>query len=490
MGLPPKFGKYEIVEMIGRGGMGVIYKARDNVLGRFVALKIMTNDLPAEAEARTRFLREARAASMLQHANIVVVYEFGEDDSRPYIAMEFLDGEPLDHVIRKGTALTLADKTNIVLQVAKALQYAHAKGVIHRDIKPGNIMCMADGTVKVVDFGIAHLADQTITQTGVALGTLPYLAPEQLNGEGVDGRTDIFSLGVVLYQLLTGKLPFEGANTAETISRILLDSPPLLSSECTKKSPELQIITDKALAKKKEARFQTCLEMAEALAQLRARFEERTQLASLDEARPLASLGQATPESARSQHAIAAAVAESKHQGKSPSFDIRRGRLRWAVAIFVFIGSAAILSGFLTHFHTPSSSLPLNTNWNESSTTSPRHNGQVTLIPTTVRVISGSRLDFSATVSGAADAELIWSVREGDAGGSVVPGSERSRRGAPFRAVYFAPATPGTYHVVVSTKAEPHMSAVANVTVTPLSIKPSMAPPKQGSQSASPFEVR
>src|SRR5271157_4956322 len=142
---PAQIGKYEIVELIGRGGMGVVYKARDTVLGRMVALKLMTAGLADNAAVRERFLREARAVSMLQHANIVVVHELGEHEDNPYIVMEFLDGEPLDHTIRARTPLTILQKIDIVVQVAKGLQYAHERGIVHRDIKPANIVLMRDG---------------------------------------------------------------------------------------------------------------------------------------------------------------------------------------------------------------------------------------------------------------------------------------------------------------------------------------------------------
>ena len=265
--------------------MGVVYKARDTVLGRPVALKVMTSNLADNAEVRERFLREARSVSNLQHANIVVVHELGEHDGNPYIVMEYLDGEPLERTIRNRTPLTVLQKIDIILQVAKALQYAHEKGVVHRDVKPGNIMLLRDGSVKVVDFGIAHLADQTITRTGMVLGTVAYMSPEQLNGQPVDARTDIFSLGIVFYLLLAGKLPFEGGNTAETMMKILLEPPPRLAQFGDIHPPELQPVIDKALAKKKEERYQACSEISKDFSQFRRRLELATQSKQLERER-------------------------------------------------------------------------------------------------------------------------------------------------------------------------------------------------------------
>lgn len=530
MELPAQIGKYEVLGLLGRGGMGAVYKARDHELGRSVALKVMTKELAAEPETQTRFLREARAVSMLQHANIVVVYELGYHDGFPYIAMEFLDGEPLDRIILNGVPLSVLEKTEIILQVAKALKYAHDKGVIHRDIKPGNIMRMCDGTVKVVDFGIAHLADQTITRTGMVLGTLAYLAPEQLNGEGVDRRTDIFSVGVVLYQLLTGRLPFQGASTAETMRKILLEPPPPLSQQSDVDPADLQPLIDKALAKKKDERFQSCSEMAEALARLSKKLEAQIQMAAVEPVRlmPLVQLnrqdGAAVPVALQPGAASAAGQSarvvpsrqaadpdailatemvrtppfrQSKYASVSqiaadeetrPSVRARGNRLKRILVGLAIVVAATSLYLWRTRLSNSASSLPLPPGRSLSLSIRP-NNVQMLLTPTAAQVVSGSELDFSVTVSGTNDIELTWSVKEGEVGGRVVTrGTPVTESGLSARAVYIAPKTPGTYHIVVATKADPHTSATAEITVTPRSPLRSPTPAHQP-HSDSPFTV-
>lgn len=322
----------------------MVYQARDTVLGRLVALKVMTSDLVGQPEVHVRFLREARSVAALQHPNIVVVHDLGEHNGIPFIAMEFLDGDPLDCLIRNRVPLTLPDKVDIVLQVAKALQYAHGRGAIHRDIKPGNIVRLRDGTVKVVDFGIAHLADQTITKTGMVLGTLAYLAPEQLRGEAIDRRTDIFSLGVVLYQLLSGKLPFEGTNTAEVMMKILLESPPSLAKVGNVTPPELEPIVDKALAKRKEDRYQSCAELIEALELWRKHHQRPTKS---PETSASFEAGVSKSRAATQVHAIPSV--ETKPAIPAPTVVLPSGqRTHWKPwAIIVFIALAGFL-GMLT----------------------------------------------------------------------------------------------------------------------------------------------
>jgi eukaryotic-like serine/threonine-protein kinase len=274
MAHPVRMGQYEIIEEIGRNFV-VVYKARDTVVGRLVALKVFTSCLATERE---NFLREARAASVLQHPNIAAVFELAAHEENPYVVMEYVDGQTLDRAIRTGVSLTLLQKIDIMLQVAQALQYAHEKGIVYLDIKPCDIKLTQDGSVKVGDYhtDVGYLSDQTISPTGQIVGTINYMSPEQLNGQPVDARTNIFSWGVVLYQLLTGKLPFQGADLTETVGKIFREPPPRLPPATDVNSPDLQPIIDKALAKDRGERYQTCSEIENDL----SRFHRRIELGS------------------------------------------------------------------------------------------------------------------------------------------------------------------------------------------------------------------
>ena len=206
-------GKYQIVEKIGVGGFGTVYKGRDPFIKRSVAIKTCQSD---EDEIKKRFFREAEFAGNLHHRNVTTIYDFGvTEDGTPYIVQEFLTGDDLDKAIKKKEPLSLSRKLQILIDVCDGLGYAHSTGIIHRDIKPSNIRILDDGSVKIMDFGIAKsmVSPSTLTQTGITLGTASYLAPEQIRGETLDARTDIFSLGVLAYELLTGRSRFRATTS-------------------------------------------------------------------------------------------------------------------------------------------------------------------------------------------------------------------------------------------------------------------------------------
>ena len=192
---PAKIGRYEIIDRVGRGGMGAVYRGRDTVLDREVAIKVMSSDFAADETSRPRFYREARAAAKLQHRNIVTIFEFGEEDETPFIVMEFLRGEDLSKRIRHEPPLTLEQKIDIIAELCTGLHFAHEQGVIHRDVKPANIWLVPDGSVKLLDFGIAKFSSSTMTRQGSVFGSISYMSPEQVNGSDVDGRADVFSAG-------------------------------------------------------------------------------------------------------------------------------------------------------------------------------------------------------------------------------------------------------------------------------------------------------
>jgi serine/threonine protein kinase len=247
---------YRIVSKLGGGGMGVVYQATDTKLDRSVALKFLPPDLTRDPDAKERFVHEAKAASALQHHNICTIHEIDEsDDGRLFIAMDCYEGETLKQKIARGP-LPVDEATDIASQVAEGLSKAHDAGMIHRDIKPANIMITSDNVVKIVDFGLAKLAGQTrVTKAGMAVGTVPYMSPEQAQGDGVDHRTDIWSLGVVLYEMLTGQLPFKGDIDVAVVYSILHEEPRSVREQRPEIPKELEKFINRALSKDPNSRF-------------------------------------------------------------------------------------------------------------------------------------------------------------------------------------------------------------------------------------------
>jgi serine/threonine protein kinase len=266
-----KIGKYAVVGRIGRGGMGMVYRGWDEVLEREVAVKTLTIEGTLDEDSRQRFQIEAKAAARLQHANIVTVFELGEDRGLPFIAMELLPGVDLETLVRSGDPLLLEEKLEIMVQVLRGLHYAHEHGIVHRDIKPSNIRLLEDGTAKIMDFGIAKLGATGVTKTGMMVGTVHYMSPEQIRGKTLDGRSDVFSAGVILYELLSGQRPFVGENATAILYKIITDPPPGLDPSVAGAAPDLQAILDHALAKDPAARYATATLMAEDLAAVATR---------------------------------------------------------------------------------------------------------------------------------------------------------------------------------------------------------------------------
>ncbi len=268
MATPTRVGKYEVAEQIGVGGFGVVYKAWDPYIQRWVALKQCS---AAEEETTQRFFREAQLAGALQHPNITLVFDFGIEDGTPYFVQELLSGIDLDDLLRRGP-LTLPAAIAILLQVCAGLEYAHGRGIVHRDIKPGNIRVMEDGSVKIMDFGIAKSTQSPsrLTQTGVALGTAGYLAPEQLAGKPLDARTDLFSLGVMAYEVVAGTRPFIGPSVSNVIYQILNERPAPLRQRNSACPERLEKAILKALARDPDDRFPSVREFAHQLREVEA----------------------------------------------------------------------------------------------------------------------------------------------------------------------------------------------------------------------------
>jgi serine/threonine-protein kinase len=272
--VPSKIGKYDVLGVVGRGGMGIVYKAIDPRLDREVAIKMMTGGFVDDPDLRKRFFREAQSLANLQHPNIVTVYDLGDYEGNPYLVMQYLEGETLDVAMAQHRELSLLEKFNIIIQVCSGLAYSHKRFVVHRDIKPANIMLEKDGGTKIFDFGIAHVGDQSVTKTGQMVGTPPYMSPEQINGKTVDARSDLFSVGVVLYQLLTGHLPFQGDSPAGTFLKILYDPIPPLKTYLPSYPQELNGILERALAKDPADRYHSADEFSLDVGHLLSQFRQ------------------------------------------------------------------------------------------------------------------------------------------------------------------------------------------------------------------------
>ncbi len=259
-----QIGRYEILSELGRGAMGIVYRAQDPVIGRTVAIKTIRfgdfSDPEELTHLKERLFREARSAGILSHPHIVTIYDIGQEGQIAYIAMEFVNGSSLEKVMRKPGALVKSTVMSVLEETADALDYAHSKGIVHRDVKPANIMINEGGAAKIADFGIAKILSQQITQADMVLGTPSYMSPEQIEAKGIDGRADQFSLGVISYQLLTGQKPFSGDTLPALMFKIVREQPEAPHLVNTTLSPEVQGVIARAMAKPAGQRFGKCME--------------------------------------------------------------------------------------------------------------------------------------------------------------------------------------------------------------------------------------
>ncbi|MDQ2665540.1 MAG: serine/threonine protein kinase [Gemmatimonadota bacterium] len=274
-----EIGKYKVLGQIGEGAMGVVYRALDPVLNRQVAIKVMSDALARDTDLRGRFLREAQSAGSLQHPNVITIYDFGEVDGHPFIAMEFVEGADLHELLEQKRPLSLVQKLDVLIDVLNGLAYAHKRGIVHRDIKPANIRIDEDGRARVMDFGIAHLSSSKLTRTGTMIGTPAYMSPEQITGGEIAPASDLWAVGAVMYELLTGTQAFRGESLQTVMYKIVSAPAPDLTLAAIGLPPEkgegvtksLNVIVGKALEKDPEQRYTSAADMLSALSDVRAR---------------------------------------------------------------------------------------------------------------------------------------------------------------------------------------------------------------------------
>ena len=272
--LPTKIGKYDVVALIGRAGLGLVYDAVDPDVGRPVVIKAITGPVPLDADDVNCFWSEAQPAAGLQHPNIVNIYDAGVHEGNPYMVTEYLDGESLEAALKGSRALSLFDKINIAICVCRGLAYAHQCGIAHYGIQPASIVLCNDGMIRIADFAIAHAASQALIRTGDAVGPLSYMAPEQLELRTTDYRADIFSMGVVLYQLISNHHPFEGDSPVSTIFKIMHEPTPSLNTFRNDYAPEIEAVLLRAMAKNPAERYSSADDFAFALERLMEHFKD------------------------------------------------------------------------------------------------------------------------------------------------------------------------------------------------------------------------
>ncbi|MFL5483550.1 MAG: serine/threonine protein kinase [Gemmatimonadaceae bacterium] len=316
----PDIGKYKIVELVGEGAMGVVYRGRDTVLDRSVAIKVMNESIARQDDLRRRFLHEAQAAASLQHPNVVTIFDLGDVDGHLFIAMEFVEGIDLEKLMESGQLLSLQAKLDIMIDVLTGLSFAHKRGIIHRDIKPANIRVTGDGRAKIMDFGVAHLASSSMTTTGSLLGTPSYMAPEQITEGKTTEQTDIFAVGGVLYQLLTNMKPFEGPTLQNLFFRIITEDPKPVSALMPNLPRSFDSIVQKAMAKDPKDRYANALVMANELSAVRAKLS-----------------GPAYPESVSLSASVSSAIEQARKKAESRSRNFMIAGLAALAAVVLLI---------------------------------------------------------------------------------------------------------------------------------------------------------